>query len=511
MSAQLLPTRTNALLMRPEDSVAVAVHGLAAGETLTCLPVVAHQVITPGHKVAVRHIPAGAAVLKYGQVIGQAVADIRAGEHVHVHNLQVRAGARDAVIGSDLRAPPKPAVQATFRGFARSDGRVGTRNYIGVLTSVNCSATVAKKIAEHFHADRLREYPSVDGVVALTHTTGCGTAHRGEGVDNLQRTLAGYATHPNFWGCLIVGLGCEVNQIDELVARYQLERGARLRTFGIQEAGGTRKAIERGIELINEMLPAANAAVREQVPASYLTVGLQCGGSDGYSGITANPSLGAAADLLVANGGTAILSETPEIYGAENLLLRRAASQEVAAKLIERLTWWENYTAINGAELNNNPSPGNIAGGLSTILEKSLGAVAKSGSTPLVDVYRYAERITRSGFVFMDSPGYDPCSATGQIASGANLVCFTTGRGSVFGSVPAPTVKLATNARLAAHMSEDIDVDCSPVLDGTSSVAAMGAVIFERMLRAASGEKTASEELGFGAEEFVPWQIGAAV
>jgi altronate hydrolase len=516
MDANVTPT---VLRLGTNDTVAVALRDLAPGtplieagasdlehgETLR-----AREPIGAGHKVAVRAMARGAPVLKYGQVIGHAAADVPAGAHVHVHNLEVRPAARGAEIGSDLRRPPQPAREASFRGYVRDDGRVGTRNYIAVLTSVNCSATVARKVAEHFTPERLRAYTNVDGVAAFTHTTGCGTTPSGDGLDNLQRTLAGYATHPNFWGALIVGLGCEVNQVDPMLARFDVAPGPRLRSLSIQEAGGTRRAIERGIALVEEMLPLAAAARRESVPASHLVVGLQCGGSDGYSGITANPALGAASDLLVAHGGTAILAETPEIYGAENLLLRRAASPQIAAKLIERLEWWERHVAANGAQLDNNPSPGNIAGGLSSILEKSLGAVAKSGTSALVEVYRYGERVDARGFVFMDSPGYDPCSATGQIAAGANLICFTTGRGSVFGSIPAPTLKLASNARLAAHMAEDIDVDCSAVLEGRS-IAEMGHVIFERMLAVASGEQTASESLGFGAHEFVPWQIGATL
>jgi altronate hydrolase len=501
--------RFAALRMREEDSIAIALRDLAAGEVVPPFGCVLREPVAAGHKLALVPMRRGEPVRKYGQVIGHATADILVGAHVHVHNLEVRGGLRDGDIGTDVRASAPVAKPARFQGYRRPDGRAGTRNYLGVLTSVNCSATVARRIADHFTAERLAPYPNVDGVAAFTHTTGCGTAFKGDGVDNLQRTIAGYATHPNFWGCLVIGLGCEVNQIDGLLQRFDLKHGEQLRTFGIQEVGGTRKAIEHGIALIETMLPIANAARREPIDASELVVGLQCGGSDGYSGITANPSLGAASDLLVAHGGTAILSETPEIYGAEHLLLRRAVRPAIGAKLIERLKWWERHAALHGAALNNNPSPGNIRGGLSTILEKSLGAVAKSGSSPLVEVYRYAERIDARGFVFMDSPGYDPCSATGQIASGANLICFTTGRGSVFGSIPSPTLKLATNAALASHMHEDIDVDCSPVLQGDRSVDEMGEAIFQHVLEVASGRKTASEALDLGREEFVPWQVGA--
>ncbi len=350
----------------------------------------------------------------------------------------------------------------------RADGRVATRNYIGILTSVNCSATVARMVADHFK-NRLEKYPNVDGVVALTHKTGCGMASEGEGIDVLRRTMAGYARHPNFFAAQVIGLGCEANQINNLLSTQALKRHDRMHAFTIQEKGGTMKAVREGIARIEAMLPEANKVKRETVPASHLTLGLQCGGSDGYSGISANPALGAAVDLLVRHGGTAILSETPEIYGAEHLLTRRAVSKQVGEKLIERIRWWEDYTARNNMEMNNNPSPGNKAGGLTTILEKSLGAVAKGGTTNLVDVYEYAQPVTAKGFVYMDTPGYDPVSATGQVAGGANMICFTTGRGSAYGCKPAPSLKLATNTPLFVHQEEDMDFNCGTIIDGTES------------------------------------------
>jgi altronate hydrolase len=492
--------------LHPDDHVAILLSDAAEGDLVDGVP--ATGAIPSGHKIALRQIAKGEAVLKYGQVIGSALEDIVAGAHVHVHNLAMS----DAPRASASKKAPESRSNldggATFKGFVRQSGRVGTRNYIGVLTSVNCSATVARRVADWFTAERMAGFPGVDGVVAFTHATGCGTPATGEGIDNLNRTLAGFVGHPNFGGVLVIGLGCEVNQIDRLFAEYGIQAGSTIRTMTIQEAGGTTRAIEHGIGVVKELCSTANDYQRETVPASHLVVGLQCGGSDGWSGVTANPSLGAAADRVVANGGVAILSETPEIYGAEHLLISRAESASVAQSLRDRIAWWEDYVARNGAELNNNPSPGNIKGGLTTILEKSLGAVAKSGSSPLREVYRYAEPIRTRGFVFMDSPGYDPCSATGQMASGANLIAFTTGRGSVFGSKPAPCLKLASNARLATHMDEDMDVDCSPVLGG-KSVDAMGEEIFSKMLAIASGEPTKSEALGLGDHEFVPWQIGA--
>jgi altronate hydrolase len=331
----------------------------------------------------------------------------------------------------------------------------------------------------------------------------------GEGMEVFRRTLSGYARHVNFAGILLIGLGCEVNQAEDLFSTQGLSRGPLLSSMTIQESGGTVGAIRIGMERIREMLPIANTVARATVAAGNLIVGLQCGGSDGYSGITANPALGAAVDLLVRHGGTAILSETPEIYGAEHLLTRRAVSPVIGEKLVSRIRWWEEYTARERGEMNNNPSPGNKAGGLTTILEKSLGAVAKGGTTNLVDVFEYAEPITSKGLVFMDTPGYDPVSATGQVAGGANMICFTTGRGSVYGCKPAPSLKLATNSRLYRQMTDDMDINCGEMLDGEASIAELGERIFQLILETASGRQSRSEAHGFGAEEFVPWMLGA--
>ena len=393
--------------------------------------------------------------------------------------------------------------------------RVATRNYIGVLTSVNCSATAARAIADHFRRDirpeALADYPNVDGVVALTHGMGCATDSEGEELRVLRRTLGGYARHANFAAVLVVGLGCETNQIQGLIAQEGLAEGAKLQTFSIQDTGGTAKTVAHGVALIKQMLPEANRVQRVPVPASHLVVGLQCGGSDGYSGISANPALGAAVDRLVRHGGTAILSETPEIYGGEHLLTRRASSREVADKLLARIAWWEAYTARNGMKMDNNPSAGNKAGGLTTILEKSLGAIAKSGTTALVDVVEFAEAVRTRGFVYMDTPGYDPVSATGQVAGGANLICFTTGRGSAYGCAPSPSLKLSTNTALWTRQQEDIDIDCGTIIDGLESVDEVGERIFRLMLQTASGQATRSELHGYGQNEFVPWQLGAVM
>jgi altronate hydrolase len=492
------------LIAHAGDCVGIALTELAAGEDAG--GVVLAEAIPAGHKFALRPIAVGEPVTKLGHAIGLASAAISSGAHVHTHNLAFAGQADRAAVGTDLRQPTPR--EASFHGIVRGDGRVGTRNFIAVLTSVNCSATVAKRIAAHFTPERLAAYPNVDGVIALGHSSGCGMSKEGRGIDNLRRTIAGYATHPNVAAALLVGLGCEVNQVEPLLERTGLAQSERLHLLGIQEVGGTLSAIAAGIAVVGAMLPIANTVTRQPVSAAHLTIGLQCGASDGYSALTANPALGAAADLVVGAGGKVILSETPEIFGAEDLLLRRAASSAVAQELIDLLEWWEAHAAHEGASLDNNPSPGNKAGGITTILEKSLGAVAKAGTSPLNAVIDYAAPVTAPGLTFMDSPGYDPASATGQIAGGANLILFTTGRGSVFGSLPAPTLKLASNAALAKAMAEDIDIDCSAVLEG-ESLEETGQRIFAAILACAGGTPSASEALGLGEAEFVPWVPGA--
>ena len=498
------------------DDVVIARTQLIGGTAIE--NITTKGLIPPGHKVATKALSAGDAVRRYNQIIGFASKPIAAGEHVHTHNLDMGANkgdfARDYAVGADVKPEP-PKLEATFMGIKRADGRVATRNYIGILSSVNCSATAARAIADHFSRHNnplaLKDFPNVDGVVALTHGTGCGMDTDGLGMQILQRTLTGYATHANFAGVLVVGLGCESNQINAWLAHGSLTEGDNLRVFSIQDTGGTAKTVAKGIALINDMLPRANAVQREPCSAAHITIGLQCGGSDGYSGISANPALGAAVDLLVAHGGTAILSETPEIYGAEHLLTRRAVRPDIAAKLIARIKWWEHYTEINGGEMNNNPSPGNKAGGLTTILEKSLGAVAKGGTSNLQAVCEYAEPVKAHGFVYMDTPGYDPVSATGQVAGGANLICFTTGRGSAYGCAPSPSLKLATNTALWQRQEEDMDINCGEIIDGGATVAQMGQRIFEMVLATASGEMSKSEKHGYGQNEFVPWQVGAVM
>jgi altronate hydrolase len=518
------------LTLAPDDDVAIALDDLAPGERLADLGpgLPAGEVadrVPRGHKIALRDLAKGAPVRKYGQVIGMASAPIQVGTHVHTHNLafapHMQGGTAPVSRAEDREHPAagapsrrsrgvpggRPPGQTEFDGYVRADGRVGTRNYVGIVTSVNCSATVAKLIAREAER-RLGSFPHIEGVVALTHGTGCGMTVEGEGPDLLRRTLRGYAEHPNFAAVLAIGLGCEVNQLDSL----DLASGpSPAQAMTIQEAGGTTAAVRKGLDELAKMLPEADAARRVPVPAARLILGLNCGGSDGYSGITANPALGAAVDLLVGCGGTAVLAETPEIYGAEQLLIARAAEPGVAAAIRDLIAWWEKYAAQSGGTLDANPSPGNKAGGLTTIAEKSLGAVAKGGSTALRAVYRYAEPVTGTGLVFMDTPGYDPVSVTGIVAGGAQVVCFTTGRGSVFGGKPAPSLKLCSNSGTYRRMTEDMDVNCGEIADGSATVAEMGQRIFDLVLATASGRRTASELLGFGEEEFAPWQLGAVL
>jgi len=502
-----------AIRLHPNDDVVIATRQLMSGTRIDQEDLAVSGLIPPGHKIATRAIKAGEPVKRYNQIIGVASQDIARGQHVHTHNLGMSEFERDHAFGVDTHPTIYVDEPAHFMGIRRADGRIATRNYIGILTSVNCSATVARAIADHFRRDvnpeALFDYPNVDGVIALTHGLGCGIDMQGEGIGILRRTLAGYAMHPNFASVLFVGLGCETNQIDGVLESGGLgDSILKQRSFTIQDTGGTRKTIERGVAMVKDMLEEANRVQREPVPASHLCIGLQCGGSDGYSGISANPALGAAVDRLVRHGGTAILSETPEVYGAEHLLTRRAVSPAVGEKLLKRIAWWQDYCARNGGELNNNPSAGNKAGGLTTILEKSLGAVAKGGTTNLVDVYEYAQPIRAKGFVFMDSPGYDPVSATGQVASGANLICFTTGRGSAYGCAPSPSLKLATNTALWMRQEEDMDINCGGIVDGTASIDELGQAIFQMMLACASGQRSKSELHGYGQSEFIPWQVG---
>jgi altronate hydrolase len=498
--------------LHPQDNVLIATRVVAAGE-IPAEGVAASAKIMRGHKMAATSVAQGEPIRKFGQIIGFAKTGIAPGDWVHEHNVEMGALSHDYGFAEEARHIeflPRES-RAVFQGYRRKNGKVGTRNYIGIMTSVNCSATVAAHIAKEVEKQGLLDdYPNIDGVVALTQDNGCVIDYRGVIFDTFKRTAWGYATNPNMGGVMMVGLGCEGFQIPRFKEAYKVEENELFRTMTIQETGGTKKTVEKGLDYVREMLKAVNDVKREPCPASDLVLALQCGGSDGYSGITANPALGAAVDLLVKHGGTGILSETPEIYGAEHLLTRRAATREVGEKLVSIIQWWEDYTKRNKMEMNNNPSPGNKQGGLTTILEKSLGAAAKGGTTTMTAVYNYAEPVTEKGFVFMDTPGYDPVSATGQVAGGANIMCFTTGRGSAYGNKPCPSIKLATNTPIYHQMIDDMDINCGDVIEGVS-LDEKGEEIFKKILTVASGEKTKSEELGYGENEYVPWYIGAVM
>ena len=510
----VVPLAECAILLRSDDDVAVTTRELKAGTRVLTAggELVLSGDVPRSHKLAVRDLPSGSAVHKYGQSIGLATVDIVAGAHVHTHNLGMDDNDRTYEFSTARTVLPAPSVPArTFQGYHRANGQVGTRNYIGVLTSVNCSASSATMIADQFRGMVLDAFPNVDGVVALTHHSGCGLVSGSVGANTLVRTLRGYAQHPNFGGLLVLGLGCEMVPVQSLVEGLDVPADTIINTLTIQDTGGVRATVRAGVDLIRDMLPELNSRRRTPAPISELVLGLNCGGSDGYSGITANPALGYASDRLVADGGTSILAETPEVFGAEHLLTRRAVSEDVGRKLLERIDWWKDYARAGGGSLDNNPSPGNKAGGLTTILEKSLGAVAKAGQADLSAVYEYAEPVTERGLVFMDTPGYDPVSVTGIVAGGATVVCFTTGRGSVLGCRPTPSIKLATNTEMYERMTEDMDINCGRIVDGTARLTDVGDEIFERIIAVASGERTASEELDLGQDEFIPWQLGTVM
>jgi altronate hydrolase len=492
------------------DNIVIAVDEIAAGVVIPSEGISTRDLIPAGHKLATSIIRAGEPILKYNTVIGYAADNIPAGSHVHSHNIQFDNVEKNYALGQHyVKTDYVPeSERATFMGYRRADGQIGTRNTIGIFITVNCAATVAKRISAHFDAARLAPYPNVDAVVAFVHEQGCGMEMTGEPMDLLRRTLSGYIRHPNIAGALVVSLGCERNNLARFFNETGLETSKLLKTITMQEVGGTQAAIRLGIEAVESMLTLANQAYRTPCSASYLKIGLQCGGSDGFSGLSANPALGKAVDLLVRHGGTAILSETPEIYGVEQTLTARAVTPEVGQQLLDRIQWWLAYSEGRDTQINGRVSPGNNAGGLANILEKSLGGAKKAGSTGLMAVYRYAEPVTVPGFVFMDTPGYDPVSATGQIAGGANLICFTTGRGSCFGSYPAPTLKLASNTRMYERMQDDMDINCGTVLDGLQTMDELGLSIFKLILDTASGTASKSEKMEVGEEEFCPWPIG---
>ena len=500
--------------LHPADDVAIVGRDTPEGTTLAIdgRAVVTVDAVPSGHKVALRAIAVGEPVRKYGEVIGYASAAIGPGEHVHVHNLGYRRVERAYELPAQRPAPPRPVADRTFEGIRRRNGKVGTRNMIGLLTTVNCSASVSRFIAAEVEKRGiLSDYPTIDGIVALTHTTGCGMNDAGEGFEMLRRTLLGYANHPNFGGVLLLSLGCEVNELQGLLEDPRLDIAVPHRALVIQEQGGTRETVQAGIAAVEELLPAIADVRREPVPASELIVGMECGGSDAWSGVSANPVVGRAADRIVWQGGIAAFAETPEVYGAEHLLAARARDPLVAQRLFDRIAWWQRYSAQDSGSMDANPAPGNKAGGITTILEKSLGAIAKGGTTDLVEVVEYAEPMLGPGLVFMDTPGYDPVSATGLVAGGAQVICFTTGRGSVFGCKPVPSIKVASNTLLAQRMPDDMDVNAGRVVDGTASVDEVGDELFELILEVASGRQPLSEQWGIGQDEFAPWIVGAVM
>lgn len=494
----------------PMDNVVVARMPVQAGTPVPSENTVTLHDVPSGHKIAARFIAKGEAVRKYNTVIGYASEDLQPGTWMHSHNILFDEVEKDYAFSKNY-VPTEyvpQAERATFQGIRRADGRVGTRNYVGVFVLGNTGGTAARKIAAWFTPDRLTDYPMVDGVAPFIHQMGDGMERSGEPMALLRRTLGGYMRNPNTAASLIIAADMESNDLEGFLKEQGLERGPTLRTLVIREEGGLRRSVDAGIALVKDMLPAANAVSRETVSAEYLTIGMQCGGSDGFSGLSANPALGAAMDILVRHGGTPILSETSEIFGVEHTLTARAVTPEVGQKLVDRMNWWLAYNEGRDCQINGRVSPGNNAGGLANVLEKSLGGAKKGGNSPLMEVYRYAEPVTQHGLVFMDTPGYDPASATGQIAGGANMVMFTTGRGSCFGSLPAPTIKLASNTPMYERMVSDMDINCGIVVDGEATVQEMGQLIFEQLLRHASGERTKSELNGMGTNEFVPWPIG---
>jgi altronate hydrolase len=511
------------LRLHPEDNVAVATRAvpagisieLAGGQSLT-----SRDRVEMGHKLAIARIHRGEPVRKYGQTIGFATADIEVGEWVHTHNVEAGALSLDYAIATQIPPDPAPLSGRTFLGYRRPDGRAATRNYIGIVSTVNCSAATSRFVAQAFDRSLLADFPNIDGVVPLVHKAGCAMQYGGPDHAQLSRVLAGFAKHANIAAYLIIGLGCETGQPSFLVDNYGLTQlqfpgqstaassnGSSRHVLTIQETGGVRKTVDRAVGMLKELLPEVNRTERVPIPISEIILGTNCGGSDGNSGVTANPALGYASDLLVAHGGTSILAETPEIYGGEHLLTRRAVSREVGEKLVNMIRWWEKYTSFFGAQINNNPSVGNKQGGLTTIYEKSLGAIAKGGTTALRAVFDYAEPVTERGFVFMDTPGFDPASVTGLIAGGANVVVFTTGRGSCFGCKPVPSIKVATNSHLYNWMIDDMDINAGRILEG-ASVEEVGCEILESIISVASGQRTKSEMQGIGDDEFCPWSIG---
>ena len=501
--------QNNLIVLNKNDNVAVTPFIIPAKTKIEGQNISSIDDIPFGHKICLKTVNKGDPVIKYDQIIGFASKNINPGEHVHSHNLEFKDFDRKFKV-IEKKSIINEKSELFFNGIMRDNGQVATRNYIGIISTVNCSATVTKMISEKIkQSNILKDFPNIDGIVPITHSTGCGMNTESEGMQIFQRTIDGFKNHPNFSHVFVLGLGCECAQVD--IFKDNVKQHDRVHFLTIQDEGGTKKIVDKVLSEIKNLLVISNNVKREPLSVNNITLALQCGGSDGYSGISANPALGVAADMLVKQGGSSILSETPEIYGAEHLLINRANKQETADKLIAKIKWWQHYTSINNSSMDNNPAPGNKKGGLTTILEKSLGAVAKGGNSILEDVLSYAEPLKNKGFNFMDSPGYDPVSVTGQVASGANVICFTTGRGSCFGCKPAPSLKLSTNTTMYEKMIEDMDINCGTIIEGKEEIEEVGKKIFELVIATASGSPTKSELNGYGDEEFNPWQVGVVM
>ena len=501
--------QNNLIVLNKNDNVAVTPFIIPAKTKIEGQNISSIDDIPFGHKICLKTVNKGDPVIKYDQIIGFASKNINPGEHVHSHNLEFKDFDRKFKV-IEKKSIINEKSELFFNGIMRDNGQVATRNYIGIISTVNCSATVTKMISEKIkQSNILKDFPNIDGIVPITHSTGCGMNTESEGMQIFQRTIDGFKNHPNFSHVFVLGLGCECAQVD--IFKDNVKQHDRVHFLTIQDEGGTKKIVDKVLSEIKNLLVISNNVKREPLSVNNITLALQCGGSDGYSGITANPALGVAADMIVKQGGSSILSETTENYGAENLLINRSNKQETADKLIAKIKWWQHYTSINNSSMDNNPAPGNKKGGLTTILEKSLGAVAKGGNSVLEDVLSYAEPLKNKGFNFMDSPGYDPVSVTGQVASGANVICFTTGRGSCFGCKPAPSLKLSTNTTMYEKMIEDMDINCGTIIEGKEEIEEVGKKIFELVITTASGSPTKSELNGYGDEEFNPWQVGVVM
>jgi altronate hydrolase len=506
LEIQKLPTAENsAIHLHPSDNVAIARVPLAPGQTIRVEgnQLTVKTAVPAGHKLALMHIEPGEHIYRYGQRIGRASRAIEPGGHIHTQNVSFEEiEFAYEFPDTDKPFPAPPAHMPTFMGFQREDGRVGTRNYIAVVAASNCAAYTSELIAQSFLGETLPS--NIDGVVAFPHGEGCGMSV-GPDTRQLQRTLAGVLAHPNVGAAVVLGLGCEVNQIDHYLGA-NAPRTSRLVGMTLQNSGGTRGAKEAARREIKSLLEQCAEEKRTEVAASKIILGLNCGGSDSFSGITANPALGVASDMIAALGGSTVLAETTEIFGAEHLLVRRARNRAVAEKLLGFVRGYKTYLNQFGGSFDDNPSPGNKEGGLTNILEKSLGAVAKAGSSTLTDAIEYAERITVPGFNFMNTPGYDPASLAGLAAGGCNMIVFTTGRGSAIGFPTVPVIKVASNTFTYRRMTDNMDINAGAIADGDRTIQEVGREIFDMILRTASGERTKAEILGH--HEFVPWRIG---